>query len=262
MNISMKSRYAVRALTELARREETQPGKPVRLGDIADSREMPLQFLEQVFAALRRAGVVRSRRGAAGGYALARPAAEITVLEVVAALDGVPSPAECTQGLCDQLDGCGAVLGVDRGAGGPRGRPRRHDHRRPSGARRRSARARAHVPHLRREQRAARAAPARGDRMNRAASITELIGRTPLVRLNRISDETGAEVLGKLESFNPGGSVKDRIGLAMIEAAERDGRIAPGARRSSSRPAATPASPWPWSPPRAATTWCSRCPTR
>ena len=64
--------------------------------------------------------------------------------------------------------------------------------------------------------------------MDRAASITELIGRTPLVRLNRISDETGAEVLGKLESFNPGGSVKDRIGLAMIAAAERDGRIAPG----------------------------------
>ena len=64
--------------------------------------------------------------------------------------------------------------------------------------------------------------------MNRAGSITELIGRTPLVRLNRISDESGAEVLGKLESFNPSGSVKDRIGLAMIEAAERDGRIAPG----------------------------------
>jgi cysteine synthase A len=64
--------------------------------------------------------------------------------------------------------------------------------------------------------------------MKRAGNITELIGRTPLVRLNRISDETGAEVLGKLESFNPGGSVKDRIGLAMIEAAERDGLIAPG----------------------------------
>ena len=64
--------------------------------------------------------------------------------------------------------------------------------------------------------------------MNRAGSITELIGRTPLLRLNRISDESGAEVLGKLESMNPGGSVKDRIGLAMIEAAEREGRIAPG----------------------------------
>jgi len=108
VNISMKSRYAVRALTELARREDTEPGKPVRLGDIADSRDMPLQFLEQVFAALRRSGVVRSRRGAAGGYALARPAAEITVLDVVAALDGVPSPAECTQGLCERVDGCGA----------------------------------------------------------------------------------------------------------------------------------------------------------
>ncbi len=64
--------------------------------------------------------------------------------------------------------------------------------------------------------------------MKRAANVTELIGRTPLVRLNRISAETGAEVLGKLESFNPGGSVKDRIGLAMIAAAERDGFIAPG----------------------------------
>jgi Rrf2 family protein len=108
VNISMKSRYAVRALTELARREESQPGRPVRLSEIADSRDMPLQFLEQVFAALRRAGVVRSRRGAAGGYTLAHPAGEITVLEVVAALDGVPSPAECTQGQCDRLDSCGA----------------------------------------------------------------------------------------------------------------------------------------------------------
>jgi Rrf2 family cysteine metabolism transcriptional repressor len=108
VNISMKSRYAVRALTELARREETAPGKPVRLGDIADARDMPLQFLEQVFAALRRGGVVRSRRGAAGGYSLARPATEISVLDVVAALDGVPSPAECTQGLCERVDGCGA----------------------------------------------------------------------------------------------------------------------------------------------------------
>ncbi len=64
--------------------------------------------------------------------------------------------------------------------------------------------------------------------MNVAGSITELIGRTPLLRLNHLSNETGAEVYGKLESFNPGGSVKDRIGLSMIEAAERDGRIVPG----------------------------------
>jgi len=61
-----------------------------------------------------------------------------------------------------------------------------------------------------------------------ADSITDLIGRTPLVRLGRVTADAGAEVLGKLESFNPAGSVKDRIGLAMIEAAEAEGRLAPG----------------------------------
>jgi cysteine synthase len=60
-----------------------------------------------------------------------------------------------------------------------------------------------------------------------ADSITDLIGGTPLIRL-RIADGTGATVLGKLESFNPAGSVKDRIGLAMIEAAEREGLLIPG----------------------------------
>ena len=59
-------------------------------------------------------------------------------------------------------------------------------------------------------------------------SITELVGRTPLVRLNRIGEGAGATILGKLESMNPAGSVKDRIGLAMIEAAEADGRLTPG----------------------------------
>jgi cysteine synthase A len=61
-----------------------------------------------------------------------------------------------------------------------------------------------------------------------ADDITKLIGGTPLVRLRALSERSGATIVGKLESFNPGGSVKDRIGLAMIEAAEQAGVIAPG----------------------------------
>jgi cysteine synthase A len=57
--------------------------------------------------------------------------------------------------------------------------------------------------------------------------LSELVGRTPLVRLNRVTLESRATVVAKLESFNPGGSVKDRIGVSMIEAAERDGCITP-----------------------------------
>jgi cystathionine beta-synthase len=59
-------------------------------------------------------------------------------------------------------------------------------------------------------------------------TILDLVGRTPIVRLDRIAPRGGARLLAKLEFLNPGGSVKDRIGLAMIEAAERDGRLRPG----------------------------------
>jgi cysteine synthase A len=65
-------------------------------------------------------------------------------------------------------------------------------------------------------------------RMPIIESMTDLVGGTPLVRLSRLSEGTGATILGKLESANPAGSVKDRIGLAMIEAAEQAGLITPG----------------------------------
>src|SRR5437667_7395774 len=61
-----------------------------------------------------------------------------------------------------------------------------------------------------------------------AASVLELIGHTPIVRLNRLPKPGGASVLAKLESVNPGGSVKDRIAVAMLETAEQQGRLKPG----------------------------------
>lgn len=60
------------------------------------------------------------------------------------------------------------------------------------------------------------------------SNIADHVGRTPMVQLKRLAPPSGAEVFGKLEMFNPGGSVKDRIGVAMIEAAEAEGRIEPG----------------------------------
>ena len=83
--ITSKSPYAVRALSELARRGSDQP---VPIGEIARAREIPVQFLEALFATLRRAGILQSQRGVKGGYLFAREPAEVTVLEVVELLEG------------------------------------------------------------------------------------------------------------------------------------------------------------------------------
>ena len=85
LSITTKSPYALKALTELGR----QGGEtPVPIGELARRRDIPVQFLEQLFAVLRRAGVLRSQRGVKGGYCFARDPAEITVLEIVELLDG------------------------------------------------------------------------------------------------------------------------------------------------------------------------------
>ena len=86
--ITSKSRYAVRALSELARAGGVPGGAPVPIGELARRRDIPVQFLEQLFATLRRAGMLTSQRGVKGGYAFAREPADVTVLEVVQALDG------------------------------------------------------------------------------------------------------------------------------------------------------------------------------
>ena len=92
ISITTKSPYALRALAELSR---IGASAPVPIGELARRREIPVQFLEQLFAVLRRAGVLRSQRGVKGGYAFARDPSAVTVLEIVELLDGpVGSNAE------------------------------------------------------------------------------------------------------------------------------------------------------------------------
>jgi Rrf2 family cysteine metabolism transcriptional repressor len=86
ISVTTKSPYAIKALTELARSGGTET--PVPIGDLARRRDIPVQFLEQLFASLRRGGVLRSQRGVKGGYAFASDPASITVLQVVELLDG------------------------------------------------------------------------------------------------------------------------------------------------------------------------------
>jgi Rrf2 family protein len=92
VKVSSKGRYAVRALSDLA--FFAAPGRgPAQIKDVARRERIPLRFLEQIFQDLKRAGLVESKRGPRGGYALARPAGEISVQDVLRATDaGGPRP--------------------------------------------------------------------------------------------------------------------------------------------------------------------------
>lgn len=90
--ISQKSKYALRSLVMLAR---TEPGRAVRISDIATTENIPKKFLEQILLDLKRGGIVSSRRGQAGGYLLRRPAGEISFGAVMRILDGPLAPLSC-----------------------------------------------------------------------------------------------------------------------------------------------------------------------
>src|SRR4051795_4030687 len=92
MLFSTKAEYGVRLMVELGR----QPGSlPISLIAVAEAERLPLSYLEHLVAKLRNAGLVTSTRGAHGGYRLARPASEITMDQVVEALEGQIAPMEC-----------------------------------------------------------------------------------------------------------------------------------------------------------------------
>jgi Rrf2 family protein len=93
VRISAKADYAVRAAAELAAAEPE--GKPVKGEQLSRAQRIPQKFLENILADLRHAGIVRARRGADGGYALTRPASEISVADVLRAVEG---PLAAVQG--------------------------------------------------------------------------------------------------------------------------------------------------------------------
>src|SRR5690349_24556718 len=85
ISITTKSPYALSALVELYHRGDAGP---VPIAELARRRDIPVQFLEQLFATLRRAGILQSQRGVKGGYRFARDPSDVTALEVVELLDG------------------------------------------------------------------------------------------------------------------------------------------------------------------------------
>jgi Rrf2 family protein len=106
ISVTTKSPYALSALVELHRQGGTGP---VPIAELARRRDIPVQFLEHLFATLRRAGILRSQRGVKGGYSFARPSDEVTVLELVELLDG-PLGAEATGVFAIAAEAARAVL--------------------------------------------------------------------------------------------------------------------------------------------------------
>jgi Rrf2 family transcriptional regulator, cysteine metabolism repressor len=107
ISITTKSPYALSALVELYRQGDRGP---VPIAELARRRDIPVQFLEQLFATLRRAGILRSHRGVKGGYTFARRGTEITVLEIVELLDG-PVGAGATGVFANAGEAVRSVLG-------------------------------------------------------------------------------------------------------------------------------------------------------
>lgn len=104
MWVSTKAQYGMRALVEVALGGD----RPTSLKTVAERQGLSQQYLEQIFAVLRRAEVVDSVRGAHGGYRLARPADRITALEVVELLEGSVAPVTCIEdeASCDRVGAC------------------------------------------------------------------------------------------------------------------------------------------------------------
>jgi Rrf2 family iron-sulfur cluster assembly transcriptional regulator len=105
MRLSTKGRYAVMAMADLAQHEAAN--RPVSLADIAQRQEISLSYLEQLFAKLRRSGLVKSVRGPGGGYRLSRPASDLRIADVIVAVDEPIAATRCKPGSAKGCTGQG-----------------------------------------------------------------------------------------------------------------------------------------------------------
>jgi cysteine synthase A len=207
MKVSTKGRYGLRAMIELA----IQFGKgPVLIGTIASNQEISLKYLHAILSRLKSQGLVRSLRGRRGGYVLSRAPGHITLQEIVRALEGPMALVDCVadSSICPRAPFCitqtvwhDLSYAIDEILD----RTTLAD-----------LSCRVGQPRIKK------------DRTRIHPDITRLVGGTPLVRLSRMGAGLPGQVVAKIESFNPAWSVKDRIALAMIEAAEAEGKIGPG----------------------------------
>ncbi len=206
MKVSTKGRYGLRAMIELA---ANYTAGPVFIGTISGKQDISLKYLHAILTSLKKAGLVRSLRGRSGGYVLARSPARITLQEIFHALEGPLALVDCVtnRGSCRRAENC-TTREVWRDLS------RTIDDI---------------LGQTTLEELAARIGKQKEEKdMTRIhGDITQLIGRTPLVRLSKLAAGLPGQVVAKVESFNPAWSVKDRIALAMIEAAEAEGRIGP-----------------------------------
>ncbi len=105
MELTRKGEYAIRGIIYLA---EQPPGKMALISEIAESTEAPQTFLAKIFQNFAKQGIVNSYRGTGGGFTLARPASEITLREIVEAVEGPIMPNRCLigRGACDRDNNC------------------------------------------------------------------------------------------------------------------------------------------------------------
>lgn len=104
MRLSKKAEYALKAVVAMGRRGQ---GKSMQIQELSEAEHIPVKFLEQILLALRKGDVLRSKRGVGGGYQLAKPAAEISLGEIVELMDGPFIPSSCLEPGKPGRCGCG-----------------------------------------------------------------------------------------------------------------------------------------------------------